>query len=190
MAAIQSGEIDAIDLCDVGGVEFYEALRDKPDVQLLPSPSGYANILRMRADVEPWSDNRVRMALKHCQFREKILKVAYFDQGLQGHDTHIYPKAAAYCEKPIPRYDTEKAKAFLKEAGYPDGIDVTINIPADVKEIVRFAEILSQDAAPAGFRIKIEVMPSSRYWEKWTEFDLGITAWAHRDLDTQVFNQA
>jgi peptide/nickel transport system substrate-binding protein len=53
-------------------------------------------------------------------------------------------------------------------------------------EIVRYAEILKQDAAPAGFRINIQTMPNSQYWEKWTEVDLGITTWAHRPVGTMV----
>ena len=55
---------------------------------------------------------------------------------------------------------------------------------------MRYAEILKQDAAPAGFRINIETMPNSQYWEKWTEVDLGVTTWAHRPLGTIVLNLA
>jgi peptide/nickel transport system substrate-binding protein len=190
MAAIRSGDIDCIDLTDVGGVEYYSALKEVDGITTLPSPSGYCNVMRMRADIKPFDDERVRLALKLCQHREKILGLAYYGQGLLGHDTHIFPKAAAYCKKPIPKYDPERAKALLKQAGYPNGVDITMNIPGDVTEIVRFGEILQEDAAQAGFRMKLETMPSSQYWEKWTEVGLGVTAWAHRDSDTQVFNQA
>ena len=57
-------------------------------------------------------------------------------------------------------------------------------------EVVRYAEILKQDAAPAGFRINIQTMPTSQYWEKWTEVDLGITPWMHRPIGTMVLNLA
>jgi peptide/nickel transport system substrate-binding protein len=33
-------------------------------------------------------------------------------------------------------------------------------------------------------------MPTSQYWEKWTEVDLGITPWTHRPLGTMVLNLA
>jgi peptide/nickel transport system substrate-binding protein len=55
---------------------------------------------------------------------------------------------------------------------------------------VRYAEVLKQDAAPAGLKINIKTMPTSQYWEKWTEVDLGITPWTHRPLGTMVLNLA
>jgi peptide/nickel transport system substrate-binding protein len=33
-------------------------------------------------------------------------------------------------------------------------------------------------------------MPTSQYWEKWTEVDLGVTPWTHRPLGTMVPNLA
>jgi peptide/nickel transport system substrate-binding protein len=145
-------------------------------------------VLRMRVDMEPWTDNNVRMALKLCQHREKILKLAYFDQGLLGQDFHVYPKHPEYCEKPVPKYDPEKAKALLTDAGYGDGLTVNLAVGSGWPEIVRYAEILKEDAAPAGITVNIQTMPNSQYWEKWTEVDLGITSWTHRPLGTMVLN--
>ncbi len=190
MAALRSGEIHFIDLTDVGGVEYWKTLNNVKGIKTIAAPSGYCNVMRMRVDMKPWDDNRVRQALKLCQNRKKILGLAYFGQGLLGHDTHIFPKAAAYCPKDIPAYNPEKAKALLTKAGHANGLKVTMSIPSDVSEIVRYGEILKEDAAPAGFDIQLETMPSSQYWEKWLEVPLGVTAWAHRNLDTQVFNQA
>lgn len=103
---------------------------------------------------------------------------------------HVSPKHPEYCPISTPKYDPAKAKALLAEAGYPDGLDVNIAVGSGWKEIVRYAEILKQDALPAGFRINIQTMPNSQYWEKWTEVDLGITTWAHRPVGTMVLNLA
>jgi peptide/nickel transport system substrate-binding protein len=190
IAALQAGETDLIDLSDAPGTDVYEALKDKADIQVLPSTTGTTRVLRMRVDMKPWTDNKVRTALKLCQHREKILALAYFGQGLQGQDFHVYPKHPEYCKKPIPMYDPEKAKALLKEAGYPNGLDVEIAVGSDWSDVVRYAEILKEDATPAGFRINIKTMPTSQYWEKWTEVPLGITPWTHRPLGTMVLNLA
>lgn len=190
IAAIQAGEIHLIDFGDIGGTEAYQALKGNPDIKVMPSTTNQTRVLRMRADLKPWSDNRVPMALKLCQHREKILALAYFGQGVQGQDFHVSPKHPEYCQKPTPRYDPERAKALLQEAGYPNGLDVNLAVGSGWKEIVRYAEILKQDAAPAGFRINIQTMPNSQYWEKWTEVDLGITTWAHRPIGTMVLNLA
>jgi peptide/nickel transport system substrate-binding protein len=190
IAALQAGEIDMIDLATTGGTAAYKALKDFKGVQVKPIGTAQARVLRMRVDLKPWDDNRVRMALKLCQHREKILGLAYFGQGLQGHDFHVCPKHPEYCEMPVPKYDPQKAKQLLKEAGYPDRLKVNLAVGSEWTDVVRYAEILKQDAAPAGFDIVLQTMPTSQYWEKWTEVDLGITPWTHRPLGTMVLNLA
>jgi peptide/nickel transport system substrate-binding protein len=186
IAAIQAGEIDLLDFSDIGGTEAYKALKDDAKVNVLAATTNQTRILRMRVDLKPWDDNRVRSALKLCQHREKILALAYFGQGMEGQDVHVSPKHPEYCPIDTPKYDPMKAKQLLTEAGYPNGLDVNLAVGSGWSEIVRYAEILKQDAAPAGFRINIQPMPNSQYWEKWTEVDLGITTWAHRPVGTMV----
>ena len=190
IAAIQAGEIDMIDLSDAAGTDVYKALKDDSNIVLLPATTAATRVLRMRVDMKPWSDNRVRSALKMCQHREKILALAYFGQGLEGQDFHVYQKHPEYCEKAIPEYNPEKAKQLLKEAGYPNGLDCNLAVGSDWTDVVRYAEVLKQDAAAAGIRVQIQTMPTSQYWEKWTEVDLGITPWTHRPLGTMVLNLA
>lgn len=190
IAALKDGEIHMIDLSDVGGTDVYQTLKDDANINIQPSTTATTRVLRMRVDMKPWSDNRVRTALKLCQHREKILALAYFGQGLEGHDFHVCPTHPEYCRKPIPEYDPQRAKHLLKKAGYPQGIDVNLAVSSEWTDVVRYAEVLKQDAAPAGFRINIQTMPTSQYWEKWTEVDLGITPWTHRPLGTMVLNLA
>ena len=190
IAALKVGEIDMIDLSDGGGPEAFNALKDDPNVTILPSATAGTQVLRMRVDMDPWKDNRVRMAVKLCQHREKILALSFFNQGLQGHDFHVCPLHPEYCEKPVPKYDPKRAKQLLKEAGYPKGLDVNLAFGTGWPEIVRYAEILKQDAAPAGLRINLDTMPNDQFWGKWTEVDFGITPWYHRPLGTMVLNLA
>ena len=188
ISAMQDGEVDVIDVGDLDIPEFYLALKDDPNVNVQSIPSGNTRVLRMRVDVDPWTDPNVRMALKLCQNREKILKLAYFDQGIPGDDAHVYPGHPEYCEKPLTEYNPEKAKQLLVDAGYPDGLEVDIAVGTGWADIVSYAEILKEDAEPAGFKINIDTMPNSQYWDVWTEVGLGITTWAHRPLGTMILN--
>ncbi len=190
VAAIKSGDVDLIDFSDIGGAEAFLALKKDKRVNIYPATTNQTRILRMRSDMKPWNDNRVRQALKLCQNREKILGLAYFGEGLLGQDMHVSPKHPEYCPIDTPKYNPEKAKQLLAEAGYPNGVDVNLAVGSGWQEIVRYAEILKEDAKAAGFRINIQTMPNSQYWEKWTEVDLGITTWAHRPLGTMVLNLA
>lgn len=190
MAAIKGGQVDYLDLGDNVSPDFYNGLKDDPNVVVAGLPTGICRVLRMRVDMDPWKDNRVRMALKLCQNREKILKLAYFGQGVLGADFHVYPKHPEYCEKPIPAYDPAKAKQLLAEAGYPNGLDIKLAVGSGWPDIVAYAQILKEDAAAAGFRITVDAMPNSQYWDKWTEVDLGVTPWTHRPLGTMILNLA
>jgi peptide/nickel transport system substrate-binding protein len=190
VAALKSAEIDLIDASDNPGPQIMMAVKKDAHINVLPVPTATTRVMRMRVDMKPWSDNRVRMALKLCQNREKILALAYQGEGLQGQDVHVYPKHPEYCKKPIPAYQPDKAKKLLAEAGYPNGIDVNIAVGSEWTDVVRYAEVLKQDAVPAGIRGNIQTMPTSQYWEKWTEVDLGITPWTHRPLGTMVPNLA
>lgn len=190
IAALKSGEIDLIDASDNPGPQIMRAVKNDQNINVLPVSTATTRVLRMRVDMKPWTDNRVRMALKLCQNREKILALAYQGEGLRGHDFHVYPNHPEYCKKPIPAYQPDKAKKLLGDAGYPNGIDVNLAVGSGWTDIVRYAEVLKQDAAPAGIRIKIRTMPNSQYWEKWTEVDLGVTPWTHRPLGTMVPNLA
>jgi peptide/nickel transport system substrate-binding protein len=190
IAALKAGEIDMIDLGDVAGVDVFQACKDDPNISITPATTCSTRVLRMRVDLKPWDDNRVRTALKICQHHEKLLSLVYMGEGLQGQDFHVYQYHPEYCEKPIPKYDPKRAKQLLKEAGYGNGLDVNLAVGADWPDVVRYAEVLKQDAAPAGFRVNIKTMPTSQYWEKWTEVDLGITPWMHRPIGTMILNLA
>jgi peptide/nickel transport system substrate-binding protein len=188
IAAIQAGEVDYLDISDNVGPDFYLALKDTAGVVVAGLPTALTRVLRMRVDLEPWTDNRVRQALKLCQNREKILSLAYFGEGLPAADFHVYPGHPEYCEKSIPAYDPEKAKQLLMDAGYPNGLDVSVAVGTGWPDIVSYAEVLKEDAAPAGFNITLNTMPNSQYWDIWTDADLGITSWAHRPLGTMILN--
>jgi peptide/nickel transport system substrate-binding protein len=121
-----------------------------------------------------------------CQDREKIGQLAYYGQVDLGIDAHIAPVHPAFCEKPLPEYDPEGAKALLAEAGYPDGLQVTLATKNDLEE-PEYAQALKEEAAPGGFDIQLDITEPGGYWDRWTEVDLGMTSWTHRPLGTQVF---
>jgi peptide/nickel transport system substrate-binding protein len=188
VTAIRQGQIDTIYECLP---PTWEALKDFEETTVYTVGTARSRILRMRVDKEPWTDNRVRQALKVCQDRQKILDLAFFGQGIIAQDHHVAPGVhPEYAEIPTPEYDPEQAKALLAEAGYPDGLDVELAVGTGWDDVVSYAETLKQDAVAGGFNITLNTMPNSQYWELWTEVDLGITPWTHRVLGTMVLELA
>jgi peptide/nickel transport system substrate-binding protein len=182
VAAVQSGQVDCMYQPRASD---WQALKDVSRLKVLTAPTAVTTVLRMRVDVEPWTNVDVRNALKMCQDREKILQLSYYGQGDLGIDAHIAPVHPEYCDKPIPKYDPEGAKKLLADAGYPDGLKVTLATKNDLEE-PEYAQALKEQAAPGGFDIQLDITEPSGYWDRWTEVDLGMTSWTHRPLGTQV----
>lgn len=182
VAAVQSGQVDCLYQPRASD---WQALMGVPNLQVLTAPTAVTTVLRMRVDIDPWTDVRVRNALKMCQDREKILQLAYYGQGDLGIDAHVAPVHPEYCEKPIPEYNPELAKQLLSEAGYPDGLQVTLATKNDLEE-PEYAQALKEMAAPGGFDITLDITEPGGYWDRWTEVDLGMTSWTHRPLGTMV----
>ena len=182
VAALQSGQVDNI---FNPNAEAWEAVKDLPSIAVYSAPTAQTFVIRMRVDQEPWTDNRVRKAFKMCMERQKMLDLAWFGAGVLGHDAHVAPVHPEYCEKEIPEYDPEGAKALLAEAGYPDGLEVELTTQ-EARAEPAMAQVIKESALAGGFDVKLNLVPSSNYWDVWTEVPLGITIWAHRALGTMV----
>jgi len=186
VAALQSGQVDT--LYDPRPSDFL-ALEGNEDLSVLPASTAQCLVLRMRVDLEPWDDNRVRTALKLCQDRAKILQLAYFGQGDLSLDAHVAPVHPAYCEQEIPAYDPDQAKALLEEYAAEKGIELPLKVTLATKNDQaepEIAQALKELAAPGGFDITLDITDPGGYWDRWTEVDLGITSWTHRPLATMV----
>jgi peptide/nickel transport system substrate-binding protein len=186
LAALQSGQVDTL---YAPRPSDWQALKDVPFLTVRPVSTSQTLVLRMRVDLEPWDDNRVRTALKICQDRAKTLQLAYFGQGDLGLDAHIAPVHPAYCEKPIPEYQPEEAKRLLQEYADEKGLELPLKVTLATKNDQaepEIAQTLKETAAAGGFDITLDITEPSGYWDRWTEVDLGITSWTHRPLATMV----
>ena len=74
---------------------------------------------------------------------------------------------AGYNPALTPRYDLEKAKALMVEAGYPDGFEATMISPNnryvnDEKLAEAFVSMISK----LGIKISLKTMPKAQYWDQ------------------------
>ena len=182
VAAMQGGLIDTL---FIPTPPDWQALKNTPGLNIQSVSTAETFVLRMRVDQEPWTDVRVRQALKLCQNREKVLEISYFNQGSLAHDAHVAPVHPEYCQQAIPSYDPERAKALLAEAGYPDGLTIELTTKNDLGE-QKIARVLQKLAAPGGFNIELTIVEPAKYWSQWTDVNLGLTVWGHRPLGTMV----
>jgi peptide/nickel transport system substrate-binding protein len=188
VAALIAGQIDSIYNPNASD---WEALKDNPDLVVAAASTAQSLVGRMRMDLAPWDDVRVRSALKMCQDRQKITDLAYKGQGDLAIDAHVAPIHPDYDPRPIPAYDPASAKALLEEYAKEKGIELPLKVKLATKNDEGedlIAQALKESAAAGGFDIELDITDANGYWDRWTEVDLGITAWTHRPLGTMVLN--
>ncbi len=186
VGAMLGGQVDSI---YNPGPSQWQSMTGAPDFTIIPASTAQTIVLRMRVDLEPWDDNRVRTALKMCQNREEILRLSYFGEGDLAIDAHVAPVHPAYAEKPIPAYDPEGALALMEEYAAEKGITLPLQVTLATKNDQaepEIAQALKEQALPGGFDIALDITEPGGYWDRWTEVDLGLTSWTHRSLDTMV----
>ena len=151
--ALKSGQVEMI---VEPPVTVWEGVKDDPTFTIISTPTAATRTLRVRVDQDPWKDNKVRQALKHCHNREKILALALRDQGVIGNDSHVAPAQGEYVPlEPFP-FDTAKSMALLKEAGVTTPVKVEINVASDWPESMAYAQALKEDAVAGGFDITLK----------------------------------
>jgi len=115
----------------------------------------------------PFKDARVRQALDFCIDREKLANALMGNLGVPMYQGY-HPDLSPWGFRDIQgrKRDVEKAKKLLKEAGYPDGLDVDIYVTGEGGVQPLMAQIVQQMSAPAGFRLKIAIESGVQYWSR------------------------
>jgi peptide/nickel transport system substrate-binding protein len=148
-------------------------------------PTSGHDLVRLRADRAPGDDVRVRQAFRLATDRRAIWERTQFGFGAVGRDSPIGPVFARYYteETPLPERDPAAARQLLADAGYPDGLDMTLYVP-NLPDRVALAQALAAQWEEAGIRITIEPQEESVYYadDGWLEVDLGITPWGPRPV--------
>ena len=108
---------------------------------------------------------------------------------MSGENHHVAPVHPDYAPLPPLKRDVEGAKKLLKEAGFPNGLEVTIDVGnTDGPWHQTACEAMRDQLKEAGINLKINVMPAAKYWEIWDKTPFGCTAWTHRPLGTMVMS--
>jgi peptide/nickel transport system substrate-binding protein len=131
-------------------------------------------VLLMNVTVKPFDDLKVRQALAYAD-RQQIIDLALSDVAKPWYSP--VPEGFFGTSTDVPRYehDVNKAQQLLAEAGYPNGVDVTLNVYDTQKGV---SDVLLEQLKAVGVRASEEVLDQPTFIGRVVQ-DKGINFAAH-----------
>lgn len=158
--ALENNEIDVLYSPDLADREHLESL---DNVQFIAGDgSVYMWVIAFNNESEIFSDKRVREAISYAINRDEIVDGALNGFGYPV-EMPIVPSVFGYDpEFKGLGYDLEKAKQLMAEAGYADGLTVTIKLNQSTS-YTRPAEIVQAQLRQIGINLEFELMERAAY---------------------------
>jgi peptide/nickel transport system substrate-binding protein len=169
-----------------GNIEQFDLYKSMDHVNIHTVVTAQTAVARMRLDQKPFDNPAVRKAMRLATDPEKCLQIAHKGVGEAAEHHHVCTVHPDYFKLSPVSYQPGEAKKALAAAGFPDGIDVEINCKPDPSWEQAAVEAMVEQWKAAGIRAKINVLPSSKFWEVWDKVPFGFTEWTHRPLGFMV----
>jgi peptide/nickel transport system substrate-binding protein len=163
-------------------------LAAQPGVQTLQIKAGGWVDLAAWGDTKPFNDANVVLAMKYAANRDQIMSLVAPNAYLTSPDIPVPPSDPFYPAglKAYP-YDPDHARHLVQQAGYKDGLDLTLYAYEGDKLDAALA--FKQSAQPAGINIKVVTWPHATYWTQvWLKKPFVGDSWAR--LHTSVILQS
>ena len=145
-----------------GKVHVFPYLTDEQAAQLSQKYTievGTMNLVQamfLNNGVAPFDDVRVRKAFCHAVNRQEILDMLSGGRGTLI-NSGMTPGLASYYNEGLAgyAYDVDKAKQLLADAGYADGLEITLTVPSNYQYHMDTAQVIVEQLKKVGVTAKI-----------------------------------
>lgn len=189
LAALLSGGVDLI--APVAPTDLERVKKDK-NSELLTMPSDRLITIQLNQNVVPeFKDPKVRLAVVYAVNNEgiaqKIMRgfatagAQFSPTGYSGHDESL-----------TPRFDLEKAKQLMKEAGHEDGFTVTMISPNNrYQNDEKIAQAIAAMLKRINITVNLTTMPKAQYWPEFDKMEAGIqlVGWSSDTGDSANYSE-
>jgi len=181
--ALLGGQVQAIDNLPTGQIS---QVQSNSALKVLISHTGEWQPFTMRVDQAPFSDVRVRQAMRLIVNRPQMVEQVLSGQGRIANDMYSPFDPAYDASLPQRHQDLEQAKSLLKQAGHA-GLTVQLTTAPVFQGVVQAAEVFAQQATGAGVTVKLQKLDTGTFYGpnylKWT---FAQDFWATREYLPQV----
>jgi glutathione transport system substrate-binding protein len=145
--------------------EAVAALKQKPSLEVEVAPSIIQRYISMNTLQKPFDNPKVREAVNYAINKEALAKVAFSGYAVPAEG--VLPKGVDGAVKlgPWP-YDPAKAKALLKEAGYPDGFESTLWSAYNYTTAQKVIQFVQQQLAQVGIKVQVQALEAGQRVER------------------------
>jgi len=163
LAALRAGDLDVIGY--IAAPESAMMLAKDKRFKVFAGTSTGEVIMSTNNKAKPFDNKKVRQAMAYAIDRQAVVDLVMFGYGTPI-GSHWSPATPYYVDLTQRfAYDPEKAKALLAEAGYPNGFEASIKLPAIYSYSKRAGEVIADMLAKVGIRLKVEIVE----WGQWIE---------------------
>jgi len=182
--ALLSGQIDA--MTDVPFAQV-PVVKGRNNLKVYTAQTGAWTPLCMRVDVAPFTDARVRRAMRLLINRPQIVQQGLSGFGRVGNDIYSpFDPAYAGDEFPQRQYDPDQARSLLKAAGQENLSVELVTSPADTG-MVEGATIFAQNAKAGGVNVTVKnVDGGTIYGDQYLKWPFSADYWGTRNYLQQV----
>ncbi len=190
---LRTGSIQAMNGVDPNDVKMLE----DAGFTVIKNPGMNINYLAFFCNKKPFDNPKLRLAVAHAINRENLINYLY--QGLAELPNSMLPSFMPGHDKTLkaPEYNPEKAKQLLAEAGYPNGLKVTLLTYSTVRPYNpvggdKLAAAIQADLRKVGIDVQIKSYPWKEYKEVYTpeivkEGDFMLYGWIGDNGDPDNF---
>ncbi|WP_169543286.1 ABC transporter substrate-binding protein [Sneathiella aquimaris] len=187
MATLLTGDLDFTSVPN----ETLEQFTLTGQFRIIEGTTNGETILSTNNKSEALSKLKVRQAIAHAINRQEIIDGAMFGYGTPI-GSHFAPHHPDYVDLTgTYPYDPEKSKALLAEAGYPNGLELSLKLPPVDDYARKGGQIVASQLNKAGFKINIENVD----WPKWLDevykkknYDLSIVSHVE-PMDISIYSR-
>jgi peptide/nickel transport system substrate-binding protein len=182
VAALLAGDVDIINELPTFSIE---QVKNNPNTDVMTVNGTRSFFIAMNLEGEYFDDPKVRQAVAHAIDKDLIID-RILGGNAAGIDGILSPDAFGASDLPSYDYDPEKSRALLAEAGYPDGIEVTMDVEGAFKDT---AEAIASLLSNAGITTSVAVGEGAQLSNKWRtkgepkSGDMYFSSWGNGSLD-------